>query len=88
MLAIKRAGYYICLSVAGAFFIVQLLRPSETRFHRDMSVDSTVLLVLILVLYIARADRPYLTRSILLRLLMGATSLLGMAVIAGSMGIL
>lgn len=86
-MTIKRFGYYVFLSIAGLFFLAQLIiGPSKARLNDGGLISSTALMVMFLVLYISKMDKAYLICSIPLRVIMCVTGILGVILVVTSIG--
>lgn len=85
---LKRIGYYTFFAIGGLFFLVQLFVSTSARLANGALIKSTGLLVMIIILYISRTEKSYLISSIPLRIVIGMTSLLGMAAVILTMGVI
>ena len=79
---LKRSIYYIFSSISGIFFVVNLYSLLIVGYIRDVSlVRSSLLLLGFLTLYISKADKDYLIKSIILRAIIGIAGLSGLVLI-------
>lgn len=76
MIDARRSVYYVAFGFACAFFCLHLINPNVGR-QADL-IPITFATVMVVTLYISRADKDYLVGSISLRALMFFASALGL----------
>ena len=86
-MSLARSGYFLAFGSLSIFFIYHLIigRTFSQTIDKEMT-KSLLFAVGCLTLFITKTDKPYLIRSIPLRMMMGTSAALGLAALATVVG--